>query len=155
MTAEGIHFLLFVWLSSLRPPIFSHARLCFYQEVLPLCLNWQQKINTPHTPLLIFWATLLMLGVGNHFREKTGRWHGREKIQQEYCEWYSIVSTWAKPKTNTRYVTKSSGLGSSSGVPLGSSVSAKALVFQYTVTETADAVGKCLCRAKPKPLRLC
>lgn len=40
------------------------------------------------------------------------------------------------------------------GTPLGSSVSTKALVFQYTVTETADTVAKCLCRAGPKPLRL-
>lgn len=40
----------------------------------------------------------------------------------------------------------------SPGVPLRSTVSTKALVFQYTVTETADTVGKCLCRARPKPL---
>lgn len=51
-------------------------------------------------------------------------------------------------------LTKSAGLCSSPGVPLGSSVSTKALVFQYTAMETADTVGKCLCRAQPKPLRL-
>lgn len=45
--------------------------------------------------------------------------------------------------------------GGVSRYPFGSSVSTKALVFQYTVTETADTVAKCLCRAGPKPLRLC
>lgn len=38
------------------------------------------------------------------------------------------------------------------GVPFRSRVSTKALVLQYTVMETADTVGKCLCRARLSPL---
>lgn len=50
---------------------------------------------------------------------------------------------------------KSSELGCSPEGPLGSSVSTKALVFQYTAVETVDTLGKCLCRPRTKPLRLC
>lgn len=110
----------------------------------------QRLIPPSHTFTSHLGPPCCCLGLGT----TSERWHGREKIQEEYCERYSIVSTRPKPKTNMRYVTKSSGLGRSPGVPLGSSVSTKALVFQYTVTETADTVGKCLCRARPKPLRL-
>lgn len=60
-----------------------------------------------------------------------------------------------KAETNTRYETISSGLGSSPGGPIGSSVSTKALVFKYTVTETVDTVRKCFRRAELSPLRLC
>lgn len=126
---------------------FSFIRRPFF------CLHTDNKRLIPLTHLCSYFGPpCCCLGLGTTSEKILEDDMGEEKIQEEYCEWCSIVSTSPKPKTNTRYVTKSSGLGSSSGVPLGTSVSAKALVFQYTVTETADAVGKCLCRARPKPL---
>lgn len=65
--------------------------------------------------------------------------HGSEKkkkrrkkvVQEEYCEWCSVVSTWAKLKTNMRYVTKGSGWVAAQGYPLDP-VSPPKLLFSST-----------------------
>lgn len=145
---DSNHFLLFMKCQlSLEDPTNSHTRLFLRVKARLLSPYRQREINTPPTPLhhITAWGWERLQ---RKYRRMT--WE-RKKVQEEYCEWDCIVSTRPKPKTNTRYVTKSSGLASRPGVPLRSSVSTKALVFQYTVTETADTVGKCLCRARLSP----
>lgn len=138
-----------------KPPALSHARLVFYQQASSFVsdltvggIEHLPRTASPHT--IGHLASSLGSATDTDWKE------GGKKYT--YCDWCENALAWPEENTNTWCVAKkkkSPGLGSSLGVPLVSSVSTKALVFQYTVIETVDSVGKRLCRAGPKPLRLC
>lgn len=142
MTACGNHLPLFVmqWEPSLQNPQRSHTRgssfsgrpLLLYPAFTDRGASLSQRFAAH------YWTPWFLLAVGNciaFMRRRDLKW------------------------TQTRDVEaveeKRMGLVSSSGVPLVFSASTKALVFQYTVVETADTVAKRLCRVRSKPLRLC
>lgn len=137
MTAHGNHLLLFVMRSqpSLKKPLYSHTRgLSFIRRPLLLSPTWQREINSsPLTHLYLTLLATLIVARGWEPLQAKDREMTRErkKYKRNYCEWCSIVSTWPKLKTNMRYVTKSSGLGSSPGYPLDP-VSPPKLLFSST-----------------------
>lgn len=140
---------------SKTPWTLTRERRVFYQVVLPLSPNWHSQINPPsHTSTSHLGPPCCCSGLGTTSEERRGDDTAVKKYKRNIVRDTVSFQHDLNRKQTRDMLTKSSGLGSSPGVPLGSSVSAKALVFQYTATETADTVGKCLCRARPKPLRL-
>ena len=89
MTADANYFLLFVmqWQSSLKDPPYTHTQgsSLIGRPISRLQTHRARLIPLAHLHL-VFRATLLLLGLGNDFREKTGRWYLRGKIQEEYYE---------------------------------------------------------------------
>lgn len=122
---------------SLAVPPRSHTQaLSFIRRPLSFVSEMTQRRLIPPTPHSL--CTFTSQYRPPQMLPETGDMGARKKkrrrkkvVQEEYCEWCSVVSTWAKLKTNMRYVTKGSGWVAAQGYPLDP-VSPPKLLFSST-----------------------
>lgn len=120
---------------SLAVPPRSHTQaLSFIRRPLSFVSEMTQRRLIPPHSLRTFssqYRPRRMLPETGDMGARKKKRRRKKVVQEEYCEWCSVVSTWAKLKTNMRYVTKGSGWVAAQRYPLDP-VSPPKLLFSST-----------------------